>query len=47
MKVTSDPYPPNGGKDKITVSEALGQVMLDYGGDLKDSYGKAQVRSFC
>lgn len=40
LKATADPYPPPGsGKDKILHTEALGLVMIDYGGDLKNAYG--------
>lgn len=40
VKQTNDPHPPQGsGKDKILYTEALGLVMIDYGGDLRDAYG--------
>jgi hypothetical protein len=43
-KQTADPYPPPGaGKDKISYTEALGLVMIDYGGDLRDAYGESGV----
>ncbi|KAK8858604.1 hypothetical protein IAR55_002833 [Kwoniella newhampshirensis] len=41
-KPTNDPFPPPGsGKDKISYTEALGLVMIDYGDELGDSYGNA------
>nr|XP_031864224.1 uncharacterized protein CI109_000136 [Kwoniella shandongensis]KAA5531296.1 hypothetical protein CI109_000136 [Kwoniella shandongensis] len=40
VKPTADPFPPPGsGKDKISYTEALGLVMIDYGDELGDSYG--------
>ena len=42
VKQTADPYPPAGsGKkgDKVLTTEALGLVMIDYGGELRDDYG--------
>ncbi|WRT67809.1 uncharacterized protein IL334_004783 [Kwoniella shivajii] len=40
VKPTSDPYPPPGsGKDKITYTEALGLVMIDYGDEIGEEYG--------
>jgi hypothetical protein len=43
-KPTADPYPPPGsGKDKISYTEALGLVMIDYGGELRDAYGMSTV----
>ncbi|WVQ96653.1 hypothetical protein IAU59_003759 [Kwoniella sp. CBS 9459] len=39
-KPTADPYPPPGsGKDKISYTEALGLVMIDYGDELGGEYG--------
>jgi len=40
VKPTGDPYPPSGsGKEKILHTEALGLVMIDYGGDVGGVYG--------
>ncbi|WWC96074.1 hypothetical protein V866_002941 [Kwoniella sp. B9012] len=40
VKPTADPYPPPGsGKDKITYTEALGLVMIDYGDEIGEEYG--------
>jgi len=40
LKATGDPYPPSGsGKDKVLHTEALGLVMIDYGGDVGGVYG--------
>jgi len=40
VKPTADPFPPSGsGKDKILLTEALGLVMIDYGGDVGGVYG--------
>lgn len=40
VKQTADPFPPAGSKkDKILLTEALGLVMIDYGGDVGDTYG--------
>ncbi|OXG42331.1 hypothetical protein C359_02348 [Cryptococcus neoformans Bt120] len=42
VKSTADPYPPPGsGKDKISYTEALGLVMIDYGDEIGDDYGDA------
>ncbi|WVO12590.1 hypothetical protein L204_100195 [Cryptococcus depauperatus] len=41
-KASADPYPPAGaGKDKVTYTEALGLVMIDYGEEIGDDYGDA------
>ncbi|WVQ73224.1 hypothetical protein IAR50_002790 [Cryptococcus sp. DSM 104548] len=41
-KATADPYPPPGsGKDKISYTEALGLVMIDYGEEIAEDYGDA------
>lgn len=43
VKSTADPYPPPGsGKDKISYTEALGLVMIDYGDEIGDDYGPCQ-----
>ncbi|WVW84639.1 hypothetical protein I302_106673 [Kwoniella bestiolae CBS 10118] len=40
VKPTADPYPPPGsGKDKITYTEALGLVMIDFGDEIGEEYG--------
>lgn len=39
LKASADPQA--SGKDKILLTEALGLVMIDYGGDLKDAFGKS------
>nr|XP_018262413.1 uncharacterized protein I303_05430 [Kwoniella dejecticola CBS 10117]OBR84571.1 hypothetical protein I303_05430 [Kwoniella dejecticola CBS 10117] len=40
VKPTADPFPPPGsGKDKITYTEALGLVMIDYGDEIGEEYG--------
>ena len=40
VKPTGDPYPPSGsGKEKILHTEALGLVMIDFGGDVGGVYG--------
>ncbi|WWC70729.1 uncharacterized protein I206_104680 [Kwoniella pini CBS 10737] len=40
VKPTTDPFPPPGsGKDKITYTEALGLVMIDYGDEIGEEYG--------
>lgn len=45
VKQTADPFPPAGsGKDKILYTEALGLVMIDYGGDIGDTYGRWKVK---
>lgn len=40
MKPTGDPFPPSGSaKDKVLHTEALGLVMIDYGSEVKGTYG--------
>lgn len=41
LKTSADP---NAGKDKVLLTEALGLVMIDYGGDLKDAFGMSFSR---
>ncbi|KAI9632053.1 uncharacterized protein MKK02DRAFT_21407 [Dioszegia hungarica] len=41
LKTSADP---NAGKDKVLLTEALGLVMIDYGGDLKDAFGDALAK---
>lgn len=38
-KLKPSPDPQASGKEKILITEALGLVMIDYGGDLKGPFG--------
>lgn len=46
-KVTADPLPPGGSsKDKISYTEALGLVMIDYGDAVIGGFGKLYLQEW-
>jgi endophilin-A len=43
-KVKPSADPQSSGKEKVLLTEALGLVMIDYGGDVKDAFGEYSAR---